>query len=140
MAIDRADSGSGRRRFFEKRLAAVHENPDDFVHVGVMDGDALCGFAIAHVLRGEFGREGAIAVLDALAVDPAKRNRGIGQVLVKELDAHLQRAGVRLLHSQIDWRRHDLARFFAAAGFSLAPRMALERSVAAPLHEVVEEV
>jgi hypothetical protein len=30
-------------------------------------------------------------------------------------------------------------RFFDAAGFSLAPRIALERPVAIPLDEVVEE-
>lgn len=140
VAIDRADSGGGRRRFFEKRLAAVRENPDDFAHVGVTLRGTLRGFAIAHVLRGEFGREGAIAVLDALAVDPKSRNRGVGRMLLRELNARLQRARVRSLQSQIDWRRHDLTRFFAAAGFSLAPRMALERPVAAPLDEIIEEV
>jgi predicted N-acetyltransferase YhbS len=140
VAIDRADSGGGRRRFFEKRLEAVRENPDDFVHVGATLGGALSGFAIAHVLRGEFGREGAIAVLDALAVEPKSRNRGVGQMLLRELNARLQRAGVRSLQSQIDWRDQELMRFFAAAGFSLAPRVALERPVGAPLEEVVEEV
>jgi hypothetical protein len=51
----------------------------------------------------------------------------------------LQRAGVRSLQSQIDWRDRGLARFFAAAGFTLAPRMALERP-AGPLDELIEEV
>jgi ribosomal protein S18 acetylase RimI-like enzyme len=140
VAIDRADNGGGRRRFFEKRLDAVRENPDDFAHVGVTLGGALCGFAIAHILRGEFGREDAIAVLDALAVDPKSRNRGVGRMLLRELNAHLQRAGVRSLQSQIDWRDQELMRFFAAAGFSLAPRVALERPAGAPLEEIIEEV
>jgi predicted N-acetyltransferase YhbS len=140
VAIDRTDSGTGRKRFFAKRLAAMQEHPDDFVHVGVTRQGTLCGFAMAHVLRGEFGRETAVAVLDALAVEPSSRDRGVGRLLIRALDESLRQAGVRSLQSQIDWRRHDLTRFVDAAGFSLAPRIALERSVAAPLCEEVEEI
>jgi hypothetical protein len=47
---------------------------------------------------------------------------------------------VRSLQSQVDWRDQELMRFFAAAGFSLAPRVALERPAGAPLEEIIEEV
>lgn len=140
VTIDHANSGNARRRFLERRLAAVQETPEDFVHVGVTHRGVLCGFAIAHILRGEFGRADSVAVLDALAVEPKSRNRGVGRALMRELDANLKRAGVRSLQSQIDWRRHDLMRFFDAAGFSIAQRVALERPVAVPLDETIEEV
>lgn len=137
--IERMSAGDSRRRFFAKRLAAAAADPGDFVHVGVTSGGVLRGFAIAHLLRGEFGRKDAVAVLDALAVEPESRDRGMGRALMQELDATLRRAGVGSLQSQIDWRRHDLVRFFDAAGFSLAPRVALQRSVTEPLGEAVEE-
>jgi GNAT superfamily N-acetyltransferase len=140
IAIDRAHSGRSRRRFFEKRFAAAAARPQDFVPIGIHRGGTLRGFAIARILRGEFGREQAVAVLDAVGVEPNSRERGIGRALIDALTAALDRMGVRSLQSQAAWNNHDLVRFFAASGFALAPRLVLERSVAEPLHEASEEV
>ncbi len=138
--IDRALTGRQRRHFFEKRLAAAARQPEAYVHIGIARGGALRGFALAHVLRGEFGRAQAVGVLDALGVEPQSQERGVGQALLQELAAELRRKGVRTLQSEAGWANHDLTRFFDASGFELAPRMALERSVAEPLREPVEEV
>jgi len=140
ITIDRAHTGRSRRRFFEKRFAAAAARPQDFVSIGVHRGGALRGFAIARIQRGEFGRAQAIAVLDAVGVEPHSRERGIGRALIDELIAALDRMGVRSLQSQTAWNNHDLVRFFAASGFALAPRLVLERSVAEPLREAGEEV
>jgi L-amino acid N-acyltransferase YncA len=139
VAIDRSHTGYSRRHFFEKRFAAATRHPDDYVLLGLMRGGALRGFAIAHVLRGEFGREHDVAVLDALGVETQTQERGIGQSLIEELVATLRRKGVRSLHSQAGWANHDLLRFFEASGFELSPRLILERSVTEPLIEVIEE-
>lgn len=140
IAIDRAHTGQSRRRFFEKRFAAAAARPQDFVPIGIHRGGALRGFAIARILRGEFGREQAVAVLDAVGVEPHSRELGVGRALMNELTAALDRVGVCSLQSQAAWNNHDLVRFFAASGFALAPRLVLERSVAEPLHEASEEV
>lgn len=140
IAIDRAHSGHARRRFFEKRFAAARARPEDFIHVGVVQDGALGGYAIARVLRGEFGHKQAVAVLDAIGVDAESRERGVGQALMAELNAIMLRRNVRALQSQAEWTNSDLMRFFAAAGFQLAPRLTLERPVAAPLDETSEQV
>jgi len=140
IAIDGAHAGHTRRRFFEKRFAVAAAHPEDFVHVGVMRGGALRGFAFARLLRGEFGRENVTAVLDAIGVEPPSRETGIGRSLIEELVARLRPAGARTLHSQAEWSDPELTHFFAAAGFRLAPRVALERSLATPLVEPVEDV
>ena len=140
IAIDRAGGGHTRRHFFEKRFAAVKAQPDDFIHVGVMQDGSLCGYAIARILRGEFGHKQAVAVLDAIGVDTENRERGIGQTLMGELSAIMRRRDVLTLQSQADWTNHDLLRFFSAVGFELAPRLTLQRAVAAPLDEPSEEV
>jgi N-acetylglutamate synthase-like GNAT family acetyltransferase len=140
IAIDRAHSGHSRRSFFEKRLAAAKAHPDDFIHVGVTRNGALCGFAMARILRGEFGRESSIAVLDGLGVETENRERGVGKALMDGLTQDMRRMGVQSLQSQAVWTNDGLLRFFAAAGFELAPRHALERSVVAPLDEVQEDV
>jgi L-amino acid N-acyltransferase YncA len=140
VAIDRTHGGRSRRHFFEKRFAAAKAQPDDFIHVGVVQDGLLRGFAIARIHRGEFGFERAVAVLDAIGVESESRERGIGQLLMRELGKVMGRRGVRTLQSQADWTNHELLRFFATAGFNLAPRLTLERPVAAPLDETTEEI
>jgi GNAT superfamily N-acetyltransferase len=140
IAIDSAHTGHSRRRFFEKRFAAAVARPQDFATIGIDRNGALRGFAIARIQRGEFGREQAVAVLDAVGVEPHARERGVGRALIDGLIAALDRMGVGSLTSQAAWNNHELLRFFAASGFALAPRLVLERSLAEPLYEGSEEV
>lgn len=130
IAIDRIHSGRSRRHFFEKRFATAQARPADFVQVGVVNADGLQGFAVARIERGEFGQKDAVAVLDAVGVDPQSGEHGLGQGLMQGLLDLAQQRGVSALHSQVSWTHFDLLRFFNAARFSLAPRLDLERSVA----------
>ena len=140
IAIDSAHSGHARRRFFEKRFAAAKARPGDYIQVGAIWGGSLRGFAIARILRGEFGHQHPVAVLDAIGVEPQSQEIGIGEALMTELRDAMRSNGVRALHSQADWKRDDLLHFFAASGFELAPRLALERSVSERLNETAEDV
>jgi len=140
IAIDRGHSGQSRRRFFEKRFAAAQAHPDDYIHIGLMWGGAMRGFASARILRGEFGHEQSVAVLDAIGTEAQTQDHGIGAALMTELREAMRARGVRLLHSQALWSRHDLLHFLDASGFKLAPRFALERSVSEPLDEESEEI
>ena len=139
LAIDRAHTKYSRRRFFEKRFAQAAAHPAQFVQIGFARGGALRGFAIAHLLRGQFGREDPVAVLDALGVELDNQSHGMGQLLIGHLLEILQQRGVRVLHSQASWKNHDLLRFFDRCGFGLSSRVVLERTVAEPLIEAVEE-
>ncbi len=138
VAIDKANTGQNRRHFFEKRFAAAKARPSDFVQVGVVEDKSLRGFAIAHILRGEFGQKDAVAVLDAIGVAPVDREHGDGQILLEMLIGAARDAGVKSVQSQVDWKNSKLLQFFNAAGFELAPRLALERA-AGDLPEQVED-
>jgi ribosomal protein S18 acetylase RimI-like enzyme len=140
VAIDREHTGRSRRHFFERRFEAAKSQPDGYVQIGVGVGRSLRGYAMARVLRGEFGREHVTAVLDAIGVEPASRELGVGQVLMDALIAALRARGVRSLQSQADWTNPALLRFFRNSGFELAPRLVLERSVTEPLAESVAEI
>ena len=139
IAIDSAHVGEPRRRFFEKRLANAKQHPEDIVHVGVVRKDTLVGFAFARILRGEFGRERAIATLDAVGVERDSQEHGVGHALMTGLTEVMLRKGVQSVQSQADWTNHALLRFFDASGFGLAPRLVLERSVLTPLAESLED-
>ncbi|MFN3655636.1 MAG: GNAT family N-acetyltransferase [Pseudolabrys sp.] len=139
VAIDSAHVGEPRRRFFEKRLNHIRDHPEDFVHVGVVRDGVLVGFAVARIMRGEFGRDQATATLDAVGVVTESQERGIGRSLMSSLVAAMRERGVQSLQSQADWTQHALLRFFDASGFRLAPRMMLERSDLKPLAESIED-
>ena len=139
IAIDHAYTGHARRPFFAKRMATAARHSGDFIQLGVTWDGRLCGFAIARLLRGEFGREQTVAVLDVIGVEPQSQERGVGRCLMQELASALCGMGVRALHSQAEWKDQHLLRFLHASGFEIAPRLALERSVREPLGEPVEE-
>jgi N-acetylglutamate synthase-like GNAT family acetyltransferase len=108
------------------------------VQVGVVTGDGLQGFAVAHILRGEFGQKDAVAVLDAVGVDPQSSEHGLGQSLMEGLVDQSGQRGVRALQSHVSWTSVELLRFFNASNFKLAPRLDLERPVV-ELREAVDE-
>jgi GNAT superfamily N-acetyltransferase len=139
IAIDSGHVGEPRRRFFERRLAHAVQHPESFVHVGAARDGVLVGFAFARILRGEFGREQALATLDAFGVERDSQDRGVGRALMDRLTEIMRHKGVVSLQSQAGWTNSALLRFFGASGFALAPRLVLERSVLAPLAEPVED-
>jgi L-amino acid N-acyltransferase YncA len=139
IAIDRVSSGQSRRHFFEKRFAAAKARPGDFVHIGVVADNKLRGFAIARILRGEFGQNDAVAVVDALGVEPESREHGLGQSLMEGLIEMSRQKDARSVQSQVSWKNPELLRFFNTSHFELAPRLALERPINVLSEESGEE-
>ena len=137
--IDRRITGRSRRVFFERRLNAALADPAGFIVVTV-DTDGACGgFAIARLQNGEFGDDRRVAVLDVIGVDPSHQGAGVGAQLLEGITARMKRRDVRELRTQVDWRDQELIRFFAAAGFGLAPRQVLERATARDLGSLSRE-
>ena len=68
------------------------------------------------------------------------QERGIGHALMQGLMAAMRDGGVRVVQSQADWTNHNLLRFFAGAGFELAPRLSLQREIGDLIDETSEEV
>ena len=132
VAIDMANTGRARSGFFEKRLAAVKRDPDLFLTLAIEDGaivgaEALAGFVIARIFRGEFGASEPIASIDAIGVAPDRQGRGLGRALMTELETALRKRGVFEINSQDSWTGGALMGFFAATGFELAPLWVLDR-------------
>jgi len=137
--IDSSHAGRPRRRFLEKRFAAASVRPGDFIHLGIVSGEALVGFALIRILRGEFGGDAPVASLDVLGVDPAPTGRGYGRSLLQGIASALSDTGIGILRSQAEWKNSDLLQFFETAGFALAPRLILERSTALPFYDSFDD-
>lgn len=137
--IDRRITGRSRRVFFERRLNAALADPAGFIVVAVDTDGACAGFAITRLQNGEFGDDRRVAVLDVIGVDPSHQGAGVGAQLLEGITARMKRRDVRELRTQVDWRDQELIRFFAAAGFGLAPRQVLERATARDLGSLSRE-
>lgn len=127
VAVDRRVSEISRRGFFEKWIKARARDDRTFVALAACQGETLVGFALAHVLDGEFGGAATVAVLDALTVHPDHKAGGIGHRLMDGLAAGARERGASELQTQAGWDEPELLGFFSAVGFSLAPRLVLER-------------
>lgn len=133
VAIDKALSGTSRRGFFEKRLAAALDEPGDFVYVGLRMEQQLVGYALARLVEGEFGKPGARAALDAIGVDPRHQGKTAGHQLLAAVEEVLRHKGVSELTSEVEWANQRLLGFFASTGFAMAPRIVLTRPTAQPI-------
>ncbi len=128
VSLDRRTSGTSRRGFVEKRLAAQELHPDAFVSIGALQDEELVGFTFCHIIEGEFGGAELVAVLDAIGVVPERQSEGIGNAMLGELDRRVRERGCRELRTQARWNQRGLLDFFSRTGFSLAPRLVLECS------------
>ena len=125
--VDRRIVGRSRRRFFEKRLDAALADKKGFIAAAVTDSDDIVnGYAIARMQNGEFGGDHRIAVIDVIGVDPDARRGGNGGLILDWVAEHAAKYGATELQTQIDWQNRNLIRFFAGAGFAMAPFTVLE--------------
>lgn len=127
ITIDTAIAGNSRRGFFEKRLTAATEQPEDYIYVGLHESGKLIGYALAKMVVGEFGQPDAKASFDAIGVDPNHQGQGVGHQLLQEVEKILTHKGVAELTSQVAWSDPALLMFFSRADFALAPRVILWR-------------
>ncbi len=75
---------------------------------GAYDGDSLVGTVTLGTLHG-------LTVVSRLAVDEAYRGRGLGRLLLGELEAEVRRRGVREV-----WAPVRAPEFFRAAGYEVS--------------------
>jgi ribosomal protein S18 acetylase RimI-like enzyme len=126
--LDSKTNGSRRRDFFAKRFTAQEKHPDSFISLGASDGESMVGFVCCHMLKGEFGSDELIAVLDAMSVEPESQGHGVGHELMSRLMTEIRSRGGRELQTQAGWKQPEVLDFFASTGFKMAPRLILERS------------
>ena len=129
LAIDRVHTKYSRRRFFEKRLAQAAAHPAEFVQIGFARGGSLRGFAIVHLLRGQFGRDDSVAVLDTIGVDPDFRGQGVGRALLSQLLVNLSTLRLERVRTEIDWRDRELLGFLDHCGFLPSHELCFDRVV-----------
>lgn len=125
--IDTKTSGTTRRRFFEKRLQFHLSEPEAYISLGIEVNGALEGFGLGHLLNGEFGSDHPVVVLEAIGVNPGEQGHGYGHQVIDQMIAEAKEKGARELQTVVEWNDPVIVVFLSQAGFTLAPRIVLER-------------
>ena len=130
VAIDTELTGRSRREYFARRLRAAVHQPRQHVQLAAFGSAGLTGFALARVLRGEFGRARGALRLEAIGVRREARGAGIGAQLLAELVDRARALGVDEVRTQAAWNRHAMLRWLDSVGFELAAASVVDLAVA----------
>ncbi|HSE63504.1 MAG TPA: GNAT family N-acetyltransferase [Thermoanaerobaculia bacterium] len=128
--MDERITGRNRSVWYERRLKRALEESDLNVSIGAEKDGVLVGAMLGSVQYGEFGVAEPVAVLETILVDERHQRRGIGTAMLEQFVRNLSRLGVERIRTEVGWTE-ALAVFLGLHGFDLAPRLVLERSLAA---------
>jgi len=113
------------RDIFSRYVAA--EQNGRFFLVAEISGEAI-GFIVGEVRAWEFGSPPCGWVF-ALGVAPKIRERGVGQLMLKELCQRLKKAGVKTLRTMVDRENKLTLSFFRSQGLRTGRYIELEKSI-----------
>ncbi len=141
IALDGSLEGGERPDFFNRRLQAMQRAPATYIgHVATIDGQ-FSGYLLARILKGEFGHNRPVVLLEALGVRPEVQGKGVSTRLLDKLSHAARQASCREIQTQVNWHQQALLAYFASMGFLLAPRTVLARpTTALPFADVDEEL
>lgn len=128
--MDERITGRNRSVWYERKLKRALEESDLNVSIGAEREGVLVGAMLGSVQYGEFGVAEPVAVLETILVDERYQGRGIGTAMLEEFASNLSRLGVQKIRTEVGWSE-ALGVFLGLHGFALAPRLVLERPLAA---------
>jgi ribosomal protein S18 acetylase RimI-like enzyme len=129
VAIDAPIMGRSRRAYHERRLNAARQQPELHVQFAVDGPKGLAGYVLARKMQGEFGRAVPAFRLEMIAVAKNAQGRGVGDTLMRALEAEARKQGVREIRTSAAWKRHDMLRFLDHAGFEFGRNVIVDCSV-----------
>ena len=97
-------------------------------YVAQMD-QKVVGFIMGDVYLGEFGIPADTATIDTIGVHPDFEGHGIARRLMEEFTSHCRHAGVKRIHTLVEWTDEPLLRFFDHMGFGPAKVLSLEKKL-----------
>jgi ribosomal protein S18 acetylase RimI-like enzyme len=101
---------------------AMHDSAIRVSLAAHQDG-SVCGFVMASVDFGDFGRTEPVAVLDTIGVDPGFTGAGIGSALLSQLFVNLEALRVERVATVVERDNFGLLEFFYRAGFGPGQRL-----------------
>ena len=127
--MDERITSRTRQSYYQGRLHNALQMSQLQISLGAELDGHLVGAILGTLQYGEFGVAEAVAVLDTVLVDPARRGQGVGSALFDQLELNLGALNVERMRTEVAWDEHNLTHFLARRGFGPVPRLVLERSL-----------
>jgi ribosomal protein S18 acetylase RimI-like enzyme len=127
LKIDGAVSGKERVSYIEAKFFRATEDKGQLLNSLVAEYESqVIGFIMGEIYLGEFGIPDDTAAIDTIGIHPEFQRKGIAHLLLDEYKSHARAAGVKRLHTLVEWNDWQLIHFFDSAGFSPARTLSLE--------------
>ena len=127
VAIDTLISKQQRRQYYERKIAAVVNNPHNINTSLVADVDGkIVGVIMGDVYFGEYGVPETSATIDTIGVHPDCQSRGVAHDLMDQFLTNMKGVGVSKVYTMVNWNDFSLERFFANHKFQPSKRINLE--------------
>lgn len=126
IAIDAKNTGRRREEYFKIKLEQNLAETGIKVSLAAELDGCFCGFLLARVFYGEFGRMEPAAVLDTIGVHPEFQGSGVGSALLRQLRKNLIGLGVPQLQTEVSWDDPRLLTFFQHKDFRPTDRICLD--------------
>ena len=125
--IDRGITGRDRTSYMQHKLAEAMVDSAIRVSLTARIDGIICGFLMARVDLGDFGRTEPVAVLDTIDVDPDYAHRGVGHALMSQLFVNLGALRIERVETSVAPGEFGLLGFLYDMGFSPSQRLAFSR-------------
>lgn len=106
----------------------VPSGRDDRIFLVAEIGGEVIGFIVGEVRAWEFGSPPCGWVF-ALSVSPKARERGVGELMLKELCLRLKKAGIFTVKTMVDRENKLTLSFFRSQGLRSGRYIELEKSI-----------
>ena len=127
VAIDELAFKRDRRNYFERKVADSVDTSRSLNTSIVCEVDGrVVGFIMGEVYTGEFGVPETTATIDTLGVHPEWQNRGVASELLDQFLTNMKQAGVRKVHTLVNWDEFALEKFLSRHTFAPSKRINLE--------------
>ncbi len=127
VAIDELAFKRDRRNYFERKVADSVDTSRSLNTSIVCEVDGrVVGFIMGEVYTGEFGVPETTATIDTLGVHPEWQNRGVASELLDQFLTNMKQAGVRKVHTLVNWDEFALEKFLSRHKFAPSKRINLE--------------
>ena len=84
---------------------------------------------MGEIYLGEFGIPNDTAAIDTIGLHPGFQRSGVAHMLLDEDKSHARAAGVKRLHTLVDWNDWRLIHFLDSVRFSPARTLSLEAPI-----------
>lgn len=130
--IDRIDSrltGLDRSAYFSSKFMEMLDESGARVSMVAEADGAVCGFIMARVDYGEFGKVTKSAVIDTIGVSPDHAGAGVGHALLSQLLNDLSALQVDVVRTKVEFENSGLRNFLCKRGFKPSQRLLLTKEV-----------